>query len=147
MCLPPSSLLTKLKSRGVCLHFQIEVSDYYNTQILAPEPKESHILCEAIFLPLEVCNPSPSSFFGFVTLCHPTQCIFFIVSVDPQRKFLLTRSKPCMIRLGRWEHCITKDGMAEDEAWINTALPTNDNKLAFQLTNFYFTLSKIKLKS
>ena len=55
----------------------------------------------AIFLHFADCNPMPLSSLVLVTLSHPTQWIFLIVSEDPQRKFRLTLSKPSKIMLGR----------------------------------------------
>ena len=42
----------------------------------------------ARFFPLVDCNPNPPpSPLGFVTLCHPIQWIFLVVSVEPHKKF------------------------------------------------------------
>ena len=48
---------------------------------------------------------------------------------------------------GRALHCIIYAGMVEEDAWTRIVLPAKDNRLAFQPTSFYLTLSRTKLKS
>ena len=55
---------------------------------------------KAVFLPFANCKPRLPSSFDFVTFCHPTQWIFLDNSIDPQRKFIFTRSTPSRILLG-----------------------------------------------
>ena len=55
----------------------------------------------AVFLPFVACKPNPPSFLSFATFYQPTQWNFLANSEVPQRKFLLTRSIPPSILLGR----------------------------------------------
>ena len=67
----------------------------------------------AVFLPLASCKPSPPSSFDFVTFCEPTQWIFLVVSNEPHKKFLLTRST----------HIFFKEQCSKCGTWLKKKKP------------------------